>query len=184
MDENHATYPEKILYTSPQHLAVEALELHYRIHASVLKYLELHEGKEIPSSLGAFFKKCLNCSKFLQKPIPKPVPEVLVKVSESSGLSFQEQFLNSLNKLDEEPNKIVEEKKIESENRINQEDNTSGRNSPKAKSVVADQENIIKDSTQLVPKPIIEDDVIMISDSDDEKSDVNNASTDIKGEGR
>lgn len=183
LDENHATYPEKILYTSPQHLAVEALELHYRIHASVLKYLELHEGKEITSSLGAFFKKCLNSSKFLQKPTPKPAPETPVKVSESS---FQEQFLNSLNKMrEEEPNKAVEEEKVETENKIVPEDNTSGKSSPKAKSTVTDQENIVKEFTQLAPKPIVEDDdVIMISDSDDEKSTANNTNIDIKKEGR
>lgn len=39
---------------------MEALEVHYRIHASILKYLELHEGKPILSSIGKIFKKCLN----------------------------------------------------------------------------------------------------------------------------
>ncbi|KAJ8933151.1 hypothetical protein NQ314_014178 [Rhamnusium bicolor] len=120
LDENNATYPEKIFYNNPQHLAVEALELHYRIHASVLKYLELHEGKEISNNLGAFFKKCLNSSTFLRKPAPKvvaqvPAPKVIseipttpkvvpevfaskvmseipVKSAENSSLGFQEEF--------------------------------------------------------------------------------------------
>ena len=33
------SYPKKIQYYNPPYLAVEALEIHYRIHASVLKYL-------------------------------------------------------------------------------------------------------------------------------------------------
>nr|XP_023024842.1 calcineurin-binding protein cabin-1-like isoform X2 [Leptinotarsa decemlineata] len=117
LDENKAEYPDKIYYNNPQHLAVEALELHYRINASVLKYLELHEGKDIPNTLGTFFKKCLNSSKFSRKPKPsaqkpetespiktveKVTPEPPVKTTESSAsLSFQEQFLNSLSKLEE-----------------------------------------------------------------------------------
>lgn len=43
-------------------MSVEALEVHYRIHASILKYLELHEGKPILSTVGKIFKKCLNTS--------------------------------------------------------------------------------------------------------------------------
>ena len=34
-----AAYPKKINYYNPQYLAVEALEIHYRIHVCVLKYL-------------------------------------------------------------------------------------------------------------------------------------------------
>ncbi|KAL3275832.1 hypothetical protein HHI36_020575 [Cryptolaemus montrouzieri] len=60
LHENNATYPDKINYNSPQHLSVEALELHYRINASILKYLELHEGKEIDYSKGTLFKKTLD----------------------------------------------------------------------------------------------------------------------------
>lgn len=60
MHENNATYPEKISFNSPQHLSLEALELHYRMNASILKYLELHEGKELSHSIGALFKKSLD----------------------------------------------------------------------------------------------------------------------------
>lgn len=45
---------------------MEALEIHYRIHASILKYLELHEGKTILSSIGKMFKKCLDTSKLYE----------------------------------------------------------------------------------------------------------------------
>lgn len=71
LQENKATYPEKINYNNPQHLSVEALELNYRIHASILKYLELHEGKDIPSSIGAYFKKCV-ASAIKHYSIPPP----------------------------------------------------------------------------------------------------------------
>lgn len=46
-----------------------------------MKYLELHEGKEIPNTLGDFFKKCLDSSKFLKKSIPKETAEPAVKDS-------------------------------------------------------------------------------------------------------
>ena len=36
---NGATYPKKISYHSPSRLSIEALEIHYRIHASTLKVL-------------------------------------------------------------------------------------------------------------------------------------------------
>lgn len=80
LEENNATYPDKISYNSPQHLALEALEVHYRIHASILKYLELHEGKPIPCSIGKLFKKCLNASVLPKKNYKKtetadPKPE-------------------------------------------------------------------------------------------------------------
>ncbi|CAG9860246.1 unnamed protein product [Phyllotreta striolata] len=84
LEENNAEYPEKINYNNPQHLSVEALELHYRIHASVLKYLELHEGKEIPNTLGAFFKKCLSSSNHLKKAVPQPPPAVETATSAGS----------------------------------------------------------------------------------------------------
>ncbi|XP_003701167.1 calcineurin-binding protein cabin-1 [Megachile rotundata] len=49
---NNAQYPRRISHKGPQHLSVEALEVHYRIHASILKYLEQHEGKPVKKSLG------------------------------------------------------------------------------------------------------------------------------------
>lgn len=67
LEENNACYPDKISYTNPQHLSLEALEIHYRIHASILKYLELHEGKPILSTVGKMFKKCLNSASLPKK---------------------------------------------------------------------------------------------------------------------
>jgi len=61
--ENNAQYPRRISHKSPQNLSIEALEVHYRIHASILKYLEQHEGKPLKKSLGQLFHWHLkNCS--------------------------------------------------------------------------------------------------------------------------
>jgi len=60
LDDDGAQYPRRINYMyNPPHLAVEALELHYRIHASILKRVtapdassELHDYyKEIIAEL-------------------------------------------------------------------------------------------------------------------------------------
>ena len=56
---NSAQYPDRISHKTPQNLSVEALEVHYRIHASILKYLEQHEGKPLKKSLGKLFEQHL-----------------------------------------------------------------------------------------------------------------------------
>lgn len=63
LEHNSAEYPAKINHKMPQKLAIEALEVHYRIHASILKYIE-HHGRKIKKSLGQLFEKHLNdCQK-------------------------------------------------------------------------------------------------------------------------
>lgn len=59
LQETDATYPLKINYSTPTHLCIEVLELHYRIHASILKYIEQHENKPIPTSVGKVFSTCI-----------------------------------------------------------------------------------------------------------------------------
>lgn len=59
LEEADAVYPLKINYNTPQHLSFEVLELHYRIHASILKYIEQHENKPIPVSIGKIFLNCI-----------------------------------------------------------------------------------------------------------------------------
>ncbi|KAJ8711964.1 hypothetical protein PYW08_008918 [Mythimna loreyi] len=59
LKENDATYPLKINYNTPTHLCIEVLEVHYRIHASILKYIEQHENKPIPASVGKVFSSCI-----------------------------------------------------------------------------------------------------------------------------
>ncbi|XP_068619649.1 calcineurin-binding protein cabin-1-like [Battus philenor] len=60
LNETDATYPLKINYSTPTHLCIEVLELHYRIHASILKYIEQHENKPIPASVGKIFITCID----------------------------------------------------------------------------------------------------------------------------
>ncbi|GJQ83227.1 hypothetical protein Trydic_g8826 [Trypoxylus dichotomus] len=79
LNENNATYPEKISYNSPPHLSIEALELHYRMNTSILKYLELHEGKPIPDVIGKMFKQCLENSVFPKDSEIHKVTEIEIK---------------------------------------------------------------------------------------------------------
>lgn len=55
--EHNATYPFKISYSSPQNLALEALEIFYRITAAIIKYVELHSV--ITRAVGKYFIKVL-----------------------------------------------------------------------------------------------------------------------------
>ncbi|XP_008547464.1 calcineurin-binding protein cabin-1 [Microplitis demolitor] len=59
LHRNNAHYPKKISHKNAHYLSIEALEVHYRIHASILKYLEQHESKPLKKSLGELFWKCL-----------------------------------------------------------------------------------------------------------------------------
>lgn len=58
--ENNATYPVKINYTNPPEYSIEALEVHYRIHACILKFLESNEGKKLDEKHETFFKQVLS----------------------------------------------------------------------------------------------------------------------------
>lgn len=86
LEENNASYPERINYNNPQHLSLEALEVFYRINASVLKYLELHEGKDISLALGKTFKRYLDLvtlSKTAAKGSEVKVDTLLTKTKDS-----------------------------------------------------------------------------------------------------
>lgn len=54
-----ASYARKISYNNPQNLAVEVLEVYYRIHACILKYLEQNEGRKLEEDTRALFEKLL-----------------------------------------------------------------------------------------------------------------------------
>lgn len=56
--ENNATYPFKISSVNPQNLALEALEIFYRITATIIKYMEDHPV--VTHGIGKFFMKILN----------------------------------------------------------------------------------------------------------------------------
>ncbi|XP_073971661.1 calcineurin-binding protein cabin-1-like isoform X2 [Rhodnius prolixus] len=60
LHEIGATYPSQINYSSPQFLSVEALELYYRVHASILKCLEESEDRPLPESTIRVFKNAIN----------------------------------------------------------------------------------------------------------------------------
>ena len=50
-----AKYPIRINYNSPQEFSVEALEMFYRIHAYILKYLHQKEGRDVdPDAITVF----------------------------------------------------------------------------------------------------------------------------------
>lgn len=55
--DNNATYPFKINSGNPQNLALEALEIFYRITAMIIKYLEQHPS--VDQATGKFFIKIL-----------------------------------------------------------------------------------------------------------------------------
>ncbi|XP_030756514.1 calcineurin-binding protein cabin-1-like isoform X2 [Sitophilus oryzae] len=173
LNENNAVYPEKINYNNPQHLSVEALELHYRIHASILKYLEMHEGKDIPNTLGAFFKKCVSTASGyyaappmqpeVQQPENPTEPEPITNTVSST--SFQDQFLNSIknfevakNEIDEFSESVVQECLEDILRKVDE--------------ILADKEtkNAETDKKEEDDCIAVEEvqDVIMISDSEDE----------------
>lgn len=63
LHKNNAHYPKRISHKNANYLSIEALEVHYRIHACILKYLEQHEGKPLKKSLGQLFlKHLLDCA--------------------------------------------------------------------------------------------------------------------------
>ncbi|KAK4314950.1 hypothetical protein Pmani_013818 [Petrolisthes manimaculis] len=55
-----AKYPSKINYNSPQEYSVEALEMYYRGHAYILKYLQLREGKSVEQEIIKSFTRILD----------------------------------------------------------------------------------------------------------------------------
>lgn len=55
--EHNATYPFKIVFTNPQNLSLEALEIFYRATAAIIKYVEQHST--ITRGIGKYFIKVL-----------------------------------------------------------------------------------------------------------------------------
>lgn len=148
--ENKATYPLKINLTTPQHLSIEALEIHYRIHASILKYLELHEGKPISRATGKVFQKYLKES--------------------DNGL-----FSNPTNLLESDQIPEVGTKRLA----IEDETLSIKRRKLSDLTLFEDVANIMEDMLKTLElekcekKQKPEDDVVMIIDSDDDLTVVN-----------
>ncbi|GFT23499.1 calcineurin-binding protein cabin-1, partial [Nephila pilipes] len=59
LHEDFARYPQKIQYHNPLELSIEALEVYYRVHASVLKFLWKHEDLGVDLATLKIIKQCL-----------------------------------------------------------------------------------------------------------------------------
>ncbi|XP_063238012.1 calcineurin-binding protein cabin-1-like isoform X2 [Bacillus rossius redtenbacheri] len=59
LSSNKASFALKLNYNNPPFLAVEVLEVVYRIHACILKYLEQREGQAVPGKVRRSFARHL-----------------------------------------------------------------------------------------------------------------------------
>ncbi|XP_045518432.1 calcineurin-binding protein cabin-1-like [Pieris brassicae] len=111
--EVDATYPLKINYSSPTQLCIEVLELHYRIHASILKYIEQHENKPIPTSVGKVFLNCIE--EWQQGPFTgKAKKENAETKSEETSVQAANILKRSISDAGEEDNQEAKKLKLES----------------------------------------------------------------------
>lgn len=159
-------------------MSVEALELHYRINASILKYLELHEGKDIPNTLGDFFKRCLNKSKYVKKSVPKEVCNTVVKETTDktaktadplTSTGFQEQFLNSLNKLGSDNVDVPAEDVMDTTVKQNQDETKLEDKKDSADEKEVEKMNTSDGEDINIVEETVSANVITISDSEDER---------------
>nr|CAD7425235.1 unnamed protein product [Timema monikensis] len=77
---NQAIFTRSVNYDNPDHLSMEAVEVVYRIHACVLKYLEQHEGRALPKQTCAAILEHLDAVRGgpFMDPLPT-LPEVTRK---------------------------------------------------------------------------------------------------------
>ncbi|XP_031617058.1 calcineurin-binding protein cabin-1-like isoform X2 [Contarinia nasturtii] len=94
--ENNATYPFKISSANPQNLALEALEIFYRITATIIKYLEQHSV--VNYGIGKYFMK------ILKQQAKSPFAMSQAKINENI-LNAHLQRKRKLNVTNEETNK-------------------------------------------------------------------------------
>ncbi|CAG9793211.1 unnamed protein product [Diatraea saccharalis] len=116
LQETDATYPLKINYSSPTHLCIEVLELHYRIHASILKYIEQHENKPIPATVGKVFMTCIEDWKngpFSKKPKKDGTNENETEVKPVEAIHAANILKRSISDVGEEETQEVKRLKLE-----------------------------------------------------------------------
>ncbi|KAF7992530.1 hypothetical protein HCN44_004874 [Aphidius gifuensis] len=92
LHQNNAFYPRRISHKNALYLSIEAIEVHYRIHASILKYLEQHDCKKLKKSMGQLFmKNLMDCasSPFMQ------FPSKLMKNKKKEDDNGQEKVVNN-----------------------------------------------------------------------------------------
>ncbi|XP_055295611.1 calcineurin-binding protein cabin-1-like [Sitodiplosis mosellana] len=94
--DNNASYPFKISSVNPQNLALEALEIFYRITATIIKYLETHTV--VTHGIGKFFIK------ILKQQAKSPFALSQAKINENI-LNAHLQRKRKLNMTNEETNK-------------------------------------------------------------------------------
>lgn len=117
LQDTDATYPLKINYSSPTTLCIEVLELHYRIHASILKYIEQHESKPIPSSVGKVFANCIEKWKhgpFMKQHKKDAVAEVESDAKSNDHIHAANILKRSVSDAGEEDNRESKRMKLES----------------------------------------------------------------------
>lgn len=125
---------------------MEALEIHYRIHASILKYLELHEDKPLSRNIGKIFQKYLKETNngLFSNPAPVKTDENTVISANLKRPSTGEEEASSIKRRRLSELTIFED----------------------VASVVEDMLKILESGTS--PKNDPNDDIVMIIDSDDD----------------
>lgn len=118
LHEADALYPQKINYNSPQYLSIEVLEIHYRIHASILKFIEQHENKSIPISAGKVFLKSIEEWKqgpFCKKSKKDEVNNDVIEIKSGEACPQAANILKrSISDAGEEDNQEAKRMKLES----------------------------------------------------------------------
>lgn len=66
LERNGSVLPRKVNYNSPQPLSLETLEIYYRVHASILKFLIKFENKESSALDEAFRQELYDVMKVVQ----------------------------------------------------------------------------------------------------------------------
>nr|XP_018916793.1 PREDICTED: calcineurin-binding protein cabin-1-like [Bemisia tabaci] len=77
-----AQYPTTVNYSNPQFYAVEALELYFRIHSSILKRIEQCEDKPLPPSTRHLFKTTVE--NLMKSPFATHNQDASIKLSSSN----------------------------------------------------------------------------------------------------
>ncbi|KAE8739977.1 hypothetical protein FOCC_FOCC014493 [Frankliniella occidentalis] len=76
--ESNAEYPLSLNYDPPQHYAFEAHEVHYRLHASILKSLEQMEGKILSEEIERLYKETLEEAAKSPFMAPRATPQLFL----------------------------------------------------------------------------------------------------------
>lgn len=134
--DDNATYPIKINHGNPPHLAIESLEVFYRISACIMKYLEQHSTinkptaklfmrvlREVSTSPFAFNRAKINKGNInamkhkLSTAATESVPTKQIKITEETSGAATESKIDEI-EVKEEPKMETEENTLSIESRI------------------------------------------------------------------